>query len=68
MLQQHMKEESEPSQLDESGASECSTNDIETRVADFTKAVTPVLLPMIDGLGALSEEELEDVGDSGEDL
>jgi hypothetical protein len=68
MLQQHIKEDSEPSQLNESESADSNTDDIEARVEDLTKAVTPVLLPMIDGLGALNEDDLENVGDSGEDV
>jgi len=68
VLQQHIKEESEASHSDESAASEYGTPDIEARVEAFTKAVAPVLLPMIDGLGALNEDEFEVLGDSGEDL
>ena len=39
---------------------------IEQRVAAFTQAVAPVLLPIIESLGALDESDLPSVVTSGE--
>jgi hypothetical protein len=39
---------------------------IERRVAEFTKAVAPVLLPMIESLGDLDEDAVPAVVGSGE--
>ena len=37
--------------------------DLEKRVESFTRAVAPLLLPMIDGLGAINSQELVSTGD-----
>ncbi|NMC20338.1 MAG: hypothetical protein GYA33_07945 [Thermogutta sp.] len=39
---------------------------IERRVAEFTRAVAPVLLPMIESLGDLDDEPAPSIGGSGE--
>lgn len=39
---------------------------IEKRVAEFTQAVAPVLLPMIESLGELDEEPVPAIAGSGE--
>ncbi|MBM3982078.1 MAG: hypothetical protein FJ304_17805 [Planctomycetes bacterium] len=50
---------------EEAGVDEALAN-VECRVAEFTQAVAPVLLPMIDSLGDLNEEEVPAVVGSGD--
>ena len=40
--------------------------DLQTRVARVTKALSPFLLPMIDALGGLEEAEVEAATEAGE--
>lgn len=39
--------------------SELDSETIEDKVEDFTKAIAPILLPMIDSLGTLDLDEIE---------
>jgi hypothetical protein len=50
---------------EERGEEEGETN-IERRVAEFTRAIAPVLLPMIASLGDLDEETIPAIVGSGE--
>jgi hypothetical protein len=50
---------------DESEDDEAEAN-IEQKVADFTQAVAPVLLPMIDSLGDLDDDQVPVIAGSGE--
>jgi hypothetical protein len=50
---------------DEDGDETAETN-IEERVAAFTQAVAPVLLPMIDSLGGLEDDEMPTIPNSGD--
>lgn len=51
---------------DEKPSEEEPSSNIERRVAAFTQAVAPVLLPMIDSLGDLDEDEVPALVGSGE--
>ncbi len=50
---------------DETGEEDTDVN-IEQKVAEFTQAVAPVLLPMIDSLGDLDDDLVPTVVGSGE--
>jgi hypothetical protein len=68
MLQQHIEKRYRGRECNGTEESDSWPSDIEDRVEEFSKAVTPILLPMIEALGALDEEELEVAGDFGEDI
>ncbi|MCI0460876.1 MAG: hypothetical protein L0Z62_28340, partial [Gemmataceae bacterium] len=55
------KAEAEEEDLEEEGEV-----NIEQRVAGFTQAVAPVLLPMIESLGDLDEDPIPVIAGSGE--
>jgi hypothetical protein len=48
------------------GETDDNGSNIEEQVDDFTKAIAPFLLPMIDALGALEPEQVETMDASGE--
>ncbi|MHC4539116.1 MAG: hypothetical protein ACYS74_04960 [Planctomycetota bacterium] len=68
LLQQSARTEPQRVQLEESESLTSNGDGIEAKVELFTTAIAPILLPMIDELGVLTEEELETPGDSGEDV
>jgi len=51
----------------DSDASSSEQEQIETRVDTTTRALAPFLVPMIDNLGALTEDETSGLGQSGDD-
>ena len=60
-----MKKSSKDDEVEEQDEDETEEN-IEQKVAEFTQAVAPVLLPMIDSLGDLDDDQIPSVVGSGE--
>jgi len=63
LLQQHVEDSKE---RDKEGEDEEGEDNIEERVARTTRALAPIILPMIDSLGALDPSEVEGATASGE--
>ena len=59
-----MKKSSKDDEVEEQDEDETEEN-IEQKVAEFTQAVAPVLLPMIDSLGDLDDDQIPSVVGSG---
>jgi hypothetical protein len=51
---------------EEEGDEDSTETNIEERVATFTQAVAPVLLPMIDSLGDLDDDQMPTIPNSGD--
>jgi hypothetical protein len=60
------KVEEEEEEEEEESCDDDGEVNIAQKVADFTQAVAPVLLPMIESLGALDEDQVPSVAGSGE--